>query len=179
VGHERIAAGIIAAVMLAGCGSEGDGGGNTIDWDLSTSHTTADVDWPEPGQSAVQIEQPASVRIRFPGGRSFSARSDVQAVGLERRGDRVTTIQLDSAPTTPDEAYRLALDWVGRWELPRAPIEDWYRRHRTATPETFASVEAVPDPGTTVGPGGPEPSLKILNSFNDDRPAIVSLRFFW
>jgi hypothetical protein len=179
VAHERIAAGIVAAVMLAGCGSDGDGGRAAIDWNLSTSHTPADVDWPEPGQSAVQIEAPASVRIRFPGGRSFSAASGIQAVGLERQDDRVTAVQLDSAPMTPDDAYRLALDWAGRWELPRAPIKDWYRRHRTATPETFASVEAVPDPGTTVGPGGPEPSLKILNSFNDDRPAIVSLRFFW
>jgi hypothetical protein len=72
VAHERTAAGLVAAVMLAGCGGDGDGGRPAINWNLSTDHTTADVDWPEPGQSAVQIEEPASVRIRFPGGKSFS-----------------------------------------------------------------------------------------------------------
>jgi hypothetical protein len=35
------------------------------------------------------------------------------------------------------------------------------------------------EPGATIGEGGPEPSLQIRNSFEDERPAIVSMQFFW
>jgi hypothetical protein len=177
VAHERVAAIIVAALLFGGCGGSGDDEGKMIDWNLSQSHNVEDVDWAKPDQTAVQIESPDSVRIRFPGGQSFAGNGDVGAVGLERQGDKVTTVQVDSAPMTADEAYETALRWTRRWGLPKAPIEAWNEHRRSSA--GIQTAEAIPDPGTTVGPGGPEPSLKLLNSFNDDRPVIVSLRFFW
>jgi hypothetical protein len=170
---------IVAALLLGGCGGGGDDEATMIDWNLSKSHTTQDVDWPKPGQSAVQIESPESVHIRLPGDHEFSANGDVGAVGLERRGDDLTTVQVDTEPLTAEDAYRLALQWARRWDIPTQPIQDWNERRRAGGDALTETVEAIPDPGTTVGPGGPEPSLKLLNSFNDDRPVIVSLRFFW
>jgi hypothetical protein len=175
----RVAAVIVAAALLGGCGGGGDDEDAMIDWNLSASHTIEDVDWSKPDQTAVQIEQPGSVRIRFPGDKSFSGNGDIGAVGLERRGDQVTTVQVDSAPMTAEEAYEVALRWIRRWGLPKQPIEDWNERRQSGGDALTETAEAIPDPGTTVGPGGPEPSLKLLNSFNDDRPVIVSLRFFW
>jgi hypothetical protein len=57
-----------------GCGgSESESSeGTMIDWDLSTSHTTDDVDWPKPDLSAVEISPVESVRIRLPAGRRFA-----------------------------------------------------------------------------------------------------------
>jgi hypothetical protein len=59
-----------------------------IEWDLSISHTTADVDWPKPDLTAVEISPVESVEIRLPAGRRFSGDGElVHDVTLDRRGD--------------------------------------------------------------------------------------------
>jgi hypothetical protein len=183
VAREHLLPLVLAVALTAGCSSGGGGGDEMIDWDLSDSHTTADVDWPKPGQSAVQVEPVDSVRIRLPAGRAFEASDGVRAVGLERKGDEVTTVQLDSEPQSTDDAYQLALRWAKEWDLPRRPLDDWYRDRRAGRErgqeDLTSTALATAGPDERIGESGPVPSIRILHSFMDDRPSLVSLRFFW
>jgi hypothetical protein len=87
--------GLLAA---AGCGdSETESNeGAMIDWDLSTSHSTADVDWQKPDLTAIGISPVESVELRLPARRRFSGEGDlVHDVTLNRRGDLVRGFQID------------------------------------------------------------------------------------
>jgi len=152
-----------------------------IDWDVSRSHTMDDVHWLAKYRdlSSIEIQPVGAVHIRFPGGQAFTATDGIESIGLDREGNSVIDVSIFSGPRTTEEAYRLAITWISAFKLPRKPIDEWYAQqhgpvqHRTATPLTYTPA------GQTVGPHGPEPSLKLLDSFQDARPLVVSLDFFW
>jgi hypothetical protein len=164
------------ALALAGCGGsdEGSGDGTMIDWDLSSSHTVDDVDWPKPDLSAVEISPVDSVSIRLPEGKSFASDGDVvHDLTLDRRGKVVRGLQIDSHPRSAEDAHKLAVSWASEWGLSREPLDRW-RDGDTKTPVITSSRREA-----RIGDDGPLPTVEIRNSFVDERPALVSLEFFW
>jgi hypothetical protein len=180
VARDRLAVLLLATgLALSGCGGDDESGGEMkrIDWDLSKSHTTADVDWPNPDLEATEISPVGSVRIRMPGGQAFSAGDGVvHDVTLERRGDEVITVQIDSHPRTHADAYDLAVEWAKPWGVPTKPLDDW---RRGVDSDGDPTVEAIAPDAPVGGPDGPEPTVQIRKSFDDERPSLVSLQFLW
>ena len=145
-----------------------------IDWDLSRSHTVGDVEWPKPDVSAVEISPVEEVRIELPADRSFEADGDVvHDITLDRRERIVRTLQIDSHPRSATDAHDLAVRWAEDWDLSREPLDRW-RDGAVKTPVvTSARGEG------RIGDAGPLPAVEIRNSFEDERPALVSLQFYW
>jgi hypothetical protein len=164
------------ALALAGCdGSEpASGDGTMIDWDLSRSHTVDDVEWPKPDLSAVEISPVGLVRIRLPEGRSFASDGGVvHDLTLDRRDRIVRGVQIDSHPRSAEDAHELAVRWAGEWGLSREPLDRW-RDGETKTPVITSTRREE-----RIGEDGPLPTVEIRNSFVDERPALVSLEFYW
>lgn len=153
-----------------------------IDWDLSDSHTAEDVGWPNE-LSMTEFSPVASVRIRLPGDRMFQAGDEVHDVTLEREGDLVTLVQVDFEPQTAEDAYERAVILAEEWGLRRAGLDKWFRQRmagRAAGHEDVTSTSLATAPaGQRLGPEGPSVSAEIRYSFNDERPSLVSLQFFW
>lgn len=149
-----------------------------IDWDLSERPTVDDVDWPKPGQSVVEFEPVDSVAIKLPEGLEFRAGEIVKRVFVEREGDRVTLVRVHSDPSEPEDAYRVARDWAGDFDLPLEPLDKWIRERRSGAGDERSKALTTAR-GETIGPQGPAPSLEILYSFDRERPSYVSLALFW
>jgi hypothetical protein len=166
-------AGAVALLLLvAGCGSDG-GTPMTIDWDLSRSHTMQDVDWSDPSISSIEPRPLKSVRIRFSGGRELSETGGMKKLSLSREDDQLTELALFSQNATVDDAYELALRWCEEWKLPTDAIDAWH-----AGGGTRFNMVAY-DPKDKPAAGDPFVSLKVLSSFEDDRPVNIALIFFW
>lgn len=170
---------LVACLLLAltGCGGSDTASGDDeamIDWNLSETHTTEDVDWPKPDLSAVEISPVGQVRIELPEGRSFESDGDtVHDITLNRRERTVRNVQIDSHPRSEEEAHALAVRWAEQWGLSREPLDRW-RDGATKTPAITSGR-----PVDRIGDGGPVPAVEIRNSFQDDKPALVSLQFYW
>ena len=166
----------LCCAMLAavpGCGDDdtgSDGGGMTIDWNLSASHTIEDVNWPRDDLSAVVLDPVDRVSISLPEGRRFAGDGElVHDVSLERRGRTVQTVQIDSYPKPEDDAYRLAVRWAEEWGLPTEPLTAW-RDGGDRTVQT-----SVTESGR-IGPKGPVPTVQIRPAEDGGR---ASLQFYW
>ncbi len=167
-------AGLLLA--LAGCGGSEPASdeGTVIDWDLSRSHTVGDVDWPKPDLSALEIAPVDEVRIELPEGRSFESDGEVvHDITLDRRDRIVRNVQIDSHPRSATDAHELAVRWADKWGLSREPLDSW-RDGATKTPVITSARRAQ-----RLGDAGPLPAVEIRNSFDDERPALVSLSFYW
>jgi hypothetical protein len=170
----RLTAAVCCAMLavVAGCGDDDSASaeGVTIDWDLSASHTVADVEWPRDDLSAVVLDPVGRVSIRLPEGRRFSGDGElVHDVSLERRGRTVQTVQIDSHPRPADDAYRLAVRWAEEWGLPTEPLADWQE-------DGDSTVQTSVTESGRIGPAGPVPTVQIRPAENGGR---VSLQFFW
>jgi hypothetical protein len=169
----RARAGVVAlALLLAGCGAD-SGEPMKIDWDLSRSHTMNDVAWPDPSADSIELRPIASARIRFSDDREINETSAIRRVAVDREGQQIAELAIYSTPATVEDAYRLALRWCKLWKLPTTTIDEWH----AGGGEHF-NVAAY-NPRQQLGPNHPEPSVKVLSSFDDDRPVIMSLQFFW
>jgi hypothetical protein len=175
-------ASVAAALLVWGCARPVKP--IVVDWDLSARHTIHEVRWPEEDLDIdlTEFEPVESVRIRFPGGKVFRPGYPVHNVTLAREGNTVTSIQVDTHPMTNDEAHELSLQLADELAVSTDPIEDWQRERL----EKRARGEEGRVPGFQVvglepmgGPTGPEPGVKLLYSFDDSRPAIVSTEFVW
>ncbi len=169
---------LVACALLApvGCDdSEPASGDDTvIDWNLTRSHTVDDVDWPKPELSAVEISPVGSVRIQLPEGRSFTSDGGVvHDITLDRRDRVVRGVQIDSHPRSDKDAHELAVRWATEWDLSREPLDRW-RNGDTKTPVITSSRRTE-----RIGEDGPLPTVEIRKSFVDERPALVSLQFYW
>jgi hypothetical protein len=174
----RRASALAACLLLAltGCGGSDSAEGDEamIDWDLTRSHNVGDVDWPKPDQSAVEISPVDQVRIELPEGRSFQSDGEVvHDITLDRRDRIVRNVQIDSHPRSAADAHELAVQWADDWGLSREPLDSW-RDGATKTPVITSARRAE-----RIGDRGPVPTVEIRNSFEDERPALVSLQFYW
>jgi hypothetical protein len=169
---------LVACALLApvGCDdSEPASGDDTvIDWNLSRSHTVDDVDWPKPELSAVEISPVGPVRIQLPEGKSFTSDGDVvHDITLDRRDRIVRGVQIDSHARSDEDAHELAVRWATEWDLSREPLDRWLGGD-TKTPVITSSRRTE-----RIGEEGPLPTVEIRKSFVDERPALVSLQFYW
>ena len=167
-------------IVMAPCGGEGKP--KVIDWDLSSSHTAADVGWPN-DLDAHEIQPVSSVRIVLPEGRVFEAGDEVHDVNLLREGDEVRDIQIDYEPATTEEAYRRAISLATEWGLERDKLDEWIaerRAQRAGGEENTSSRGLASAPRTvTIGPDGPFVVIETRYSFDDSKPVIVSLGLIW
>jgi hypothetical protein len=165
---------VLSLTACGGSNSDAEPGDPAvIDWDLSRSHTVGNVDWPKPDLSAVEISPVDEVRIELPEGRSFESDGEVvHDITLDRRGRIVRNVQIDSHPRSAADAHKLAVRWAGEWGLSREPLDRW--RENGKTP----AITSAPA-GKRIGDAGPVPTVEIRNSFEDERPALVSLSFYW
>lgn len=172
----------LAAVALLALGGCGDDGGSTksksdvtmIDWDLTKSHTIHDVDWPKPDLDAVSVKPRGEVRIRLPGGRTFEAAPGViHEIFLRRDGDTLKDVQLNGTPLAPAAAHGLAVRWAGEFRLPRKPLDAWLDQNPGSAGQRQNAQASGPakDHFAMV--------VKLLYSFNAERPAIPAFEFGW
>ena len=170
-------------LVLAACGDseEGTSGRTMIDWNLSDPPTTESVDWPKPDQSVVSLEPVEEVRLRLPDGSTFKADSDREARLPRARGRRRDMVSVYSDALDVDAGYRLASDWAKRFKLPTAPLDRWRDEvtggkgpaERDNRALTSATIE------DRIGEDGPVPSVNILYSFDEEKPATVTVELFW
>jgi hypothetical protein len=167
------AAALLAAAAITGCGGDEE---RVIDWDFSEGRAVPEEDLDKPDLSANEITPVESVRIRLPGGKIFEAGDEVNRVAVDRDlsdRDRLALVQVMSQPETAEAAYELAVRWAEQFDLPLEPLEAW-KRDGDGTARALSA-----DPDATLGPEGPVPAVKLLYSFEDDRPTIAALELAW
>jgi hypothetical protein len=168
---------LVAAALLL-CGACVNQGGKTIDWDLSSSHTSEDVGWPEDRDAATQVafEDVESVNLTFPGGLTLEADDEVLRVWAERVGDEIVLVQVDFEIQTPEDALERAKDLAEEWDVDTEPLDEWFDQ----IPELDAGAE-VSHNALALGEetAGVKPQIEILYSFNDERPSVVTAVMNW
>jgi hypothetical protein len=173
---------ITVVAAIGGCGSAPGGQAEkpvTVDWDLSRSHTLADVEWPHKDLTADEIRPTGTVRIRLPEGRAFEADHGIRRIDLMREGDVVNDVAVSSAPLSIDDGYALGVDWAKRFGLPREPLDEWRQKVRSEKPPDLSAAHSFGTDRDALGQGGPVPSVEIVTSFDDKKPVVVSVEFFW
>lgn len=149
-----------------------------LNWDLSHSHRQQDIpEWADSSAadlSATELSPVNSLNIKLSDDRFVAETGQtVRRVGLYREGGQLMTVSILSYPMTADEARPLALRWCREWKLPTTEIDKWYAYGA----KTFLSTAY--NPKEKLDDNHPEPSVKLLPSFLDDRPFVVSLDFGW
>jgi hypothetical protein len=182
VADVRLLVALLFALALAGCGGDGGGGAKMksatmIDWDLSHSHTTSDVDWPKPDLDAVDVQPEGAVRIELPGGRTFEAADgELRHIYLKREGDTVTEVNIQTVPLDREAAHAQAVEWAGDWGLARRPLDDW--ASQTGDGGYTPNATSAMPPGDR-GPDRFGADVQLLHSFNEERPGIAELSLSW
>ena len=152
----------------------------TVDWDLSSSHTMEDVGWPEDRLASRQIavEPIESLNVTFPGGLSYQGADDVKRVWLVREGNIVYLVQIDFEPQTLDDAYERAKQLSAEWDLDTDELTHWDDRE-AASPDDEPLEESGVAEGKKISSANAHPYVEISYSFDDERPALVSLAMVW
>lgn len=188
--------GLIVAVSLAlaACGGERYRPGRpvTVDWDLSESHTRAQVTWPKDQRDlyTAQLRPVRSARIRLPRGELIDIKGGLDDIGLYRlaqgpeplpgpKGEILEAIEIYSDPLTVEDAYRRALHHADQFGLSRVPIRQWRERRERG-------VEGLTDRTATTfwdrrlgGENGPVPTVELLDSGDEARPWVVMISLYW
>jgi len=158
-----------------------------LDWDLTESHTPADIGW-DRRLSADRIESVASIRIAFADGNVFEATSGISSVYRFSPEDVVDEIYIHFDDGTAEDVYARARALIDEWGLINDDaIERWYGEAAGTTgvaasevtvSQVFADrVGTIEE--TRIGTGGPLPSLEILYSYDDDKPFLVAFGLYW
>jgi hypothetical protein len=178
-------AALLAAVLLAGCGLTTSSGGDhtstddggkamVLDWDFSKGHTVADAPGFDTDLDAADLRPIERLHFTFPDGSSFSATGDeVRRVTPSRDGATVREVNVISQPRSAADVHALATTWAKQFDIPTANLDRWQADGAPDRPVTAT------DNSHTLGPGGPVPSIEIDTSFDDDRPWLVVLSFYW
>lgn len=163
-------------VLAAGCGTSG-AGQERVDWDLRHGHTAAQVHWH--GGSSFELDDGVQVRLRLPDDKVFDERVD--RFGADRDGTQVRDVLLYYPASSVPQAHSRADRLGRRWEIDMRNIDAWYERER-ANPHHGDDIPTASTGGqdsTPIGARGPIPTLETLYSFDDARPVVVKLEFFW
>ena len=172
---KRLFAFVAALFLCGGCMNDDP---MTVDWDLSSSHTLDDVDWPadQRDSTATAFEDLSGATIELPGGERFEAGEEVEAILLERDGPNVTLAQINFEKQSLEGARDRARALAEEWDLPIEPLDPWYEEQI----EEHGGTD-VTEPVQLIGPKGDgvQISADIRYSFNEAEPARVSLTVFW
>lgn len=157
-----------------------------MDWDLSNTHRPSDIGW-DGDNEAGSFDSVSSLRITLPEGRVFEAGDDVREVIFSRDGDELDDLQVTFEEQTAEEAYERASQLVRDWGLDGENIDKWFAEARGKAGDeasevddsgAFATVFGPPGAGQ-LGPGGPEVTVEVRYSFDDDRPWVVAYDLGW
>lgn len=162
---------VALVLLMTGCGVD-YGPPKTVGWDLSASHTMLDVMWSDPSTDAIELRPIKVLRIALSGGRRVSEDSVIKRVTLFREDEQITELQIYSHPATVAEAHALALRWCKQWKLDQTMLDAW----RADGGTEFGTISFDPDAKRD---RNPEVSLDASPSFDDDKPVVVALVFFW
>ena len=101
------------------------------DWDLSKTHTVADVGHPFPADGSAEAYVPniTQLRIGLPEDQEFRIEDRAGEVRMTRSGDVITKLAASFGEPTPQEAHRLALDLADEWRAPIAACRQLAGRH--------------------------------------------------
>jgi hypothetical protein len=174
--------------LMAGCdGDHVKGGGSpgprqpAETWDLRSAHTSGNINWPSGAGSAFE-RSGLRVRVLFPEGKVFQDR--IQRVTALKYADSISSLDFYYPPATTTDAYRLAQRLGKEWNIDLRNLDAWYQRRmkqRAAGNEDFTDTALTGGPSSRPlgGPGGPAPTIEMLNSFASTHPVVVNLSFFW
>jgi hypothetical protein len=118
------------------------------------------------------------VRIRLPGGATLDEADGIRRVGVDRERDEVTSITVFTDPLEIDAGYEKAVAWAQQFGLPREPLDRWHARAKSEKPPDISAGQSI-DNHRFLGPEGPVPTVEVHTSFNDERPVVTSVQFFW
>jgi hypothetical protein len=173
----------LLAIAAGACSSEGNGA--MLHWDLSKTHTLADIERERSGG----IDPVDSIRIELPGDRVFAAEGDVNDVVFLAPDADLAEVSIAFEAETAADAYARTQRFIEEWGLTLHPrVDEWWTHAQGVTGPAAAEVDTsqisasapeAPEGGRLGGPDGPYVSVSILYSFNDDRPFVVQFGIFW
>ncbi|MGH9022083.1 MAG: hypothetical protein ACRDV9_03140 [Acidimicrobiia bacterium] len=169
----------LALTLSLSCGGGGDP--VTIDWDLSESHTKADIgEEPDPKTKSYGLRSVESLRVALPGDRVFAA-DDVQDIRIVAGEENLETIFVVLDPRTAEEAHERATAIAEKWDLSRRNLDRWREdvQAARASGEREADVGGALATDGVVEPVPFSPSVEIQYSFDDEKPWVVAFHMYW
>ena len=177
----------IRDAVLAGAGCFG-GDAAVLDWDLTESHTIEGIGRADDGEGGGGFDSVESVRITLPDGSVFEAPDDVESIGFLATDGELSHLDIAFEPETAEDTYARALALIEEWGLSVHPrVDSWWAQAQGVTGPEAAEVDTseifAARPGdfddVRLAPGGPVVEVRILYSFNDDRPFAVNFGLYW
>ena len=128
------------------------------------------MDWPHDQNSDMfGYDDNCFLTLKLPGERVFKER--LQQFAIERRGDLVYFIGAHLRNMTLDEASMEAKRLMNDWHFDDRKFTAWYEKTRKKEDNViFETMRNDLQPAL---------ALKLLHSFNDDRPWFISFEVVW
>ena len=170
-------AGALLALVTMGCMMQSSP--TTIHWDLRQGHGRSAVGWPAGAGDVYDIDN-ANVTIDLPAGHTF--RGDGVNVHLFASGDQILILGIKYPKTTLDDGYKQAVSVSRQWQLRTDELEVWHREvvaGRARGVKDSDERAFVVMAGSPLGPDGPTPYAKTLDSLDENRPFLLDLEFQW
>jgi hypothetical protein len=150
----------------------------TISWDLSKSHTTADVQWAgEPDRRYWKIDKffdgGIDLTLKLPNGLAFAGViSNVSLMREPEEWDFVKEISFVTFWMTTDEAYQYADRYIKEWGLLRGKLDQWLVQARQLghEGEIFVTQGCTEDISLI---------LEIRRSYDRKKPWVVIITILW
>jgi hypothetical protein len=152
----------------------------TLSWDLSRGRSLGRVRWPAQG-TMFQMTRGVQANVALAPGKAFRGRVE-KVMGL-REGGNIRQLNLFYPASTTDEGYQRAKSVAKAWGIKPENLDKWHQRRKK---QRAAGKEDLSDTaftgsydGKRLGESGPKPAVEVLNSFDKERPVVVSLTFLW
>lgn len=169
------AAALLLTALALGCGAMSNPEtrqSKTLDWDLSQGHGVERINWPPERDTNALSFMDAEVRIKLPGDKIFQGR--MKDVTVTRSGSEIESVALHSEPKALDETYAGARQLAKEWGFDSQSLEQWYAQRKSETkPDTYATF------GTFRNDLQPSLALRLLHSFEDSAPWLISFEINW
>lgn len=157
-----------------------------INWDLSKSHTKADVGW-KGDDNANQVSPVRSVRIALPRGMVFEAKADVREVILDAEGDTLKEVTVTFNEQTAEDVVARARELSNRFEFTDNGTFDKFLRdvrqlrseRRDESADGGRGGSSGFPPGTKLKLDEPSIGVSILDSFDDKKPWLIDFGMSW
>lgn len=168
---------LLLSAVAFGCGTMNNsntaqGQGTKFDWDLSQRHTIEQVNWPAENDTNAWALKDVALRLKLSGDKIFAGQ--MKDVTLARDGKEIASVVLHSPPQTTDAAYAEAKRLAKTWGFDERSLDEWYRTRKAENPEnTFATFNAFRNDIE------PSLALRLLHSFDDRAPWLVSFEVNW
>lgn len=139
-----------------------------INWDLSESHRLSDVGWtPETTGNFYSRHEDMLMTLKLPGGKIF--KDKIRAFNCHQRdGENLASIAFKTDKMTIDQAYEEARRLILYWNLDLKNLEQWRQERKENKKVIDDRFETMKNNIT------PSYAVRILDSFNDEKPWYIS-----